>query len=172
MTYQDYDQLLEEYLQAKGPARKAMEKSNPSERENLLSDAAVVARLEALAKTASPSRDGLRRSLVIEESHKTQVSRWRFQPFGIAVGGVAVAMLVFGSVIVLRRTPTTTTVPTANVSASGSIANANSQVTADALTEQNLATSDDMATTQLDNQINLASQHQTTLGDIYDAAAQ
>lgn len=181
MKNPNYDLVLEEYISSTKTHRRVIVNRYPKFAADLKADAAVIEQMEAIADTSAVSKTQLQ-SVLNQLDHQQQQSgevtiesansRSRLQPWSLAFGGVAVFVLVFGSVLVLQMRPSTDQAAPATVVANGTITNTVSQINANTQAEQAQATLDEQPTSLLDSQINLASQYQTSLGDIYNAVAQ
>lgn len=181
MKNPNYDLVLEEYIGSTKTHRRAIVKRYPKFAADLNADTAVIEQMEAIATASEVSKTELQAVLNQLNNQKQQSEKitndsshnWsRFQPWSLAFGGVAVFVMVFGSVLVLQMRPTTDQTTPATVVANGTITNTVSQINANTQAEQAQATLDEQPTSLLDNQINLASKYHTSLGDIYNAVAQ
>lgn len=181
MKNPNYDLVLEEYIGSTKANRRAIVKRYPKFAADLNADTTVIEQMEAIATTSEASKTQLQAVLNQLNNQKQQSEKiingsshnWsRLQPWSLAFGGVAVFVMVFGSVLVLQMRPANDQTTSATVVANGTITNTVSQINANTQAEQAQATLDEQPTSLLDNQINLASQYQTSLGDIYNAVAQ
>lgn len=182
MKSPNYDLVLEEYIGSTEAHRQVLIKRYPKYATDLRANIVVIDQLEAVANTSKASKQQLHTVLSQLSSHQPNQeveitneasNSWlRSQSWSLAFGGVAVFVLVFGSVLVFQMRPATTENTPATVVANGTIANTISQIDTNTRAEQTQAIVDDQPTAQLDSQINLAGQYQTSLGELYNAVAQ
>lgn len=181
MKNPNYDLVLEEYISSAKAHRRAIVERYPEFAADINADTVVIEQMETIAKTCEVSKTQLLAVLNQLNNQNQQSEKYandsahtwsRLQPWSLALGGVAVFVMVFGSVLVLQTRPSTDQTTSATVVANGTITNTVSQINANTQAEQAQATSDEQPTSLLDSQINLASQYQTSLGDINNAVAQ
>jgi hypothetical protein len=179
MKNPNYDLVLEDYISSSPARRRKLAKRYPKFAPDLVADSVVIGQLESVAESVSAKKSQLRELLDgletkhPETSSENSARAWlRLQPWSLAVGGVAVFVLVFGSVLVFQMRSPSTGQTKSTVAANGTITNIVSQIGSDAQAEQTVATLDEQPTSQLDSQIKLSSQYQSSLGEIYNAVVQ